>query len=261
MLEQSKIKKIKDCIYIIFKRTPIRIYDALYIRFERLSRIISGRFSKDGLKVIVVGPPRSGTSFLAGLIVRMGFYPGSTKMLKKATRINPYGFYELDMFCELDHDIIKKISGPIWEMPKLKKNWLSTIEDEKKIIKDTVDKYGIEIYKGNMLLVLSDLYYELYPNAKWIFITRNRESTVKSVKDALNVDKSSDDIEEVISEWMEMWKSSKAGKESLNLVYEDFFTDFEKQLDTLEEFLEAKLDDKKRDSCRDFFAPSNKKTD
>ena len=42
------------------------------------------------LRAIVTAPPRSGTSFLAGLLVQMGLSPGPEKWLKEADEHNPY---------------------------------------------------------------------------------------------------------------------------------------------------------------------------
>lgn len=252
------INKIKT-LYGILKNVLVDLNCVVSVFIERIFRKLTGKTRKDGLKVIIVGPPRSGTSFLAGLIVRMGFYPGPSKMLLEANKNNPYGFYEFKNLLDLDHRILEDKYGSIWNIPDFDCHWISDLVNEKNIVKKTVNKYGLEVYKGNMLIVLSDLYSELFPDAKWIFITRSKEETKRSIRDAWGSDKSDDELDELLERWLEIWNSSQAGKKSLKFNYEDFFKDIDGKINELESFLEIELTAKQRKDCKEFFKPRNEK--
>ena len=63
------------------------------------------------LKVLVTGPPRSGTSFLAGLVARMGLSPGPSAWLNPADEHNRYGYYECLPILKVEEEILKIIEN------------------------------------------------------------------------------------------------------------------------------------------------------
>ena len=178
-----------------FEKIPELIHSKAYIAMYEINKLIKkGIFpierayikkanykEKFPLKVIVTGMPRSGTSFLAGLIVRMGYSAGPVRWLKPADKHNIYGYYEcLPVFHEVTK-IKNKVNPDLYMNPQpFQSDWLKKSEKEIKRIMRIIEAGGIEIYKDTRLVVLADLFSYLYPEAKWIYIYRDIESTYKS---------------------------------------------------------------------------------
>lgn len=209
------------------------------------------------MQVIIVGSPRSGTSFLTGLIVRMGFDPGPLDSLRNADELNPYGYYENKHLMKIDHDLLRKFNGSVMNPPKLPENWIELCGKEKLEINQIVEKEGVEVYKGNMLVVLADLYDDLFPNAKWIFISRNSEEVARSM---LRADKSdehnSNYYAEVINKWSKSWEGAAVSKHCLNIKYEDFFYNPKKTIKELTFYLDKSLSQEELNICISFFKPN-----
>lgn len=213
----------------------------------------------DPMKVIIVGLPRSGTSFLTGLVVRMGFDPGPKSSLRAADELNPYGYYENSPLMKIDHQLLKKFNGNVMNPPNLPENWINKCADERLEIKRIVQEEGIEIYKGNMLIILADLYYDLFPNAKWIFISRKPEEIVRSMMDADNLHQHDNDyLFNLTSCWSQSWYKTKASKQCLNIKYEDFFYDSQKTIEQVAKYLEKELSQERLNTCMNFFKPNLK---
>lgn len=213
--------------------------------------------SQDSMKVIVVGLPRSGTSFLTGLIVRMGFDPGPKKLLRSANQFNPYGYYENMKLMKIDHDLLKKFGGKVMNPPELPKDWIKLCIKEQKKIRQVVDREGIEIYKGNMLVILADLYDVLFPNVKWIYISRNEDDIVRSLIAADNenmLDKKF--LYELITYWKRSWYKNKISKNCLEVRYEDFFESPEKTIRLIAKYLNHSMSKKEYKVSLDFFQPN-----
>ncbi|MDX2469595.1 MAG: sulfotransferase, partial [SAR324 cluster bacterium] len=158
------------------------------------------------MKVIIVGLPRSGTSFLTGLVSKMGFDPGPDDSLRPANEYNPDGYFENLELMDIDHKLLKKFGGDVTNPQVLPKNWLDQCEEEKKKIKEIVARNGVEIYKGNMLIVLADLYCELFPDAKWIFISREDDKVMQSMMkgDGVNV-RTKEVVQGLVTRRKELW--------------------------------------------------------
>ena len=75
------------------------------------------------LKVVITGPPRSGTSFLAGLVTGMGLSPGPKEWLKDADEHNPYGYFECLPLLYIEDDIFRKLGGSFGHIPEFPENW------------------------------------------------------------------------------------------------------------------------------------------
>jgi len=66
---------------------------------------------------IVAGPPRSGTSLIAGLLHRLGVSMGSEEDLFPANADNPTGYYEDINFVFLNDAILSEAGGSVWSPP------------------------------------------------------------------------------------------------------------------------------------------------
>ena len=85
-------KKINIIIYILSK--PI----IKFIKYGYLAQRIISIFKKDSIfskKIFVLGIPRSGTSFLTGALMKLGFDPGPQFWLKKLLNISDHCSYSM----------------------------------------------------------------------------------------------------------------------------------------------------------------------
>lgn len=207
------------------------------------------------LKVFITGPPRSGTSFLAGLVARMGLSPGPEAWLNKADEHNKYGYYECLPILKVEEEILKQLGGSYEDLPHFNRNWTANFTKEKNRIRKVVVCGGVEAYKGNRLLVLADLFHELFPEAKWIMMCRSEQDTYRS------------EWGQVLppSRWAEVrqkrfdrWHQSLASWHCLNMRYEDFHRDKLEATRRVAEFIGVSLGDQELGKCADFFMPSAK---
>lgn len=209
------------------------------------------------LKIIIPAFPRSGTSFLAGLIVRMGFNPGPEDWLKKSDEHNPFGYYECMPLLTLSRNILKKFGGDILKnIPDLPDDWLNTMEPEKQQILNLVNSGKIEIFKDAPMLIIADLYNELFPEAKWIVIQRDESETFKS---RFGTPLTYVEWEKINKTRLRKWQQTRPFSKALNLNYKDFLLDCRETIEKISTFLEVPLTTEQMKECVDFFKPSQRK--
>jgi hypothetical protein len=206
------------------------------------------------LKVIVPAFPRSGTSFLAGLIARMGLNPGPEHWLKKGDRHNRWGYYECLPLFKISRKILAKLDGDFFfNIPELPKNWSNQFEKEKQQILDIVNTGEIELFKDGPMLIIADLYDELFPDAKWIVINREPKATYRS---RFGKRISYEEWKEITGKRQRAWQKTRPFSRALNLHYLDFFTDLAGTIEKLASFLGANITERQKQSCFNFFQPN-----
>jgi hypothetical protein len=126
------------------------------------------------------------------------------------------------------------------------------LEAEKHEILKIVETGGIELYKGNRLLVLADLYDELFPEAKWIFIQRSIEETYTSRSGETL---SFEEWERITNERLRIWNSGRPSEQALYVDYRDFRFDMRRTASKIVAFLEIELSGSQMGLCIDFFRP------
>ena len=205
------------------------------------------------LKVIICGLPRSGTSFLTGLVERMGFNVGPKRWLKDNDKNNKLGYFECLPLNLLSEKIMDKYSADFISNLTLPKYWLeSAALSYGQKIKNIINSGRIDLYKDNRLLVIADLYVHLYPNAKWIFIQRSKSSTYKSRFGDIM---SEEQWRVVTEKRLAAWRHTAASSKALHLNYEDFSKMLPKQIEIISGFLNAKLSNYQIADCKAFFQP------
>lgn len=209
------------------------------------------------MKVIVTGLPRSGTSFLAGLIAKMGYRTGPESWLKPADANNRFGYYECVPLIHISERILAKLNGDFHRnIPILKDGWTNAFEAEKQEILHTVQKGRIELYKGNRLVVLADLYDDLFPDARWIYIQRDIVNTFQSrFGDAISFS----DWEVITQKRIDAWHRTGPSKKALNIHYEDFQKNMKSTLDKIVSHLDIMLTKQQYQTCMSFYRPRNRK--
>ena len=204
------------------------------------------------MKVIVTGLPRCGTSFLTGLIAKMGYSLGSRDTIKQGDEHNKYGYFEHMLLMNLSNSILGKLGGDfMMNIPAIQPGWSDVMTEEKSMIRKYVDDEGIELYKDNRLVLLSEIYDEIYPDAKWIYIKRDIVETFKS---RFGQKISMSQWEEITEKRVSGWRCSNVSKQALVVDYADFHDNFESTVSNIMEYLGAH--DVDMVELRSWFRPS-----
>jgi len=167
------------------------------------------------LKVIVTGFVGSGTSFTCQLASAMGFCPGIEKNLRTGDAVkHPTGFWEYSPLAEISAAILK----PKFENFKqgkvlLESDWRVRYAKELEQIRQIVEQDNVEIYKDVALIFLYEMYEYLFPDAKWIFTTRDARTL-----DASRVERQ--------RRQFELWNISAVSKKCLYVDYSEYQKDF-----------------------------------
>lgn len=186
------------------------------------------------LKIIVTGLPRSGTSFLTSLVHHMGFSVGNGQKLKPADKYNKTGYFEYLPLMKISDQIFNRLGNDFFtQLPELDNGWTRPFESEKQSILQCVQEDHIELYKDNKLVILADLYDELFPNAKWIFIERCIEETYRS---RFGQPLSIKQWEKITENRLTCWNKTKPSKKALYVKYSNFSNNFEHQVDEIAKF-------------------------
>lgn len=209
--------------------------------------------NEDILKVIITGLPRSGTSFLTSLVHKMGFSLGPQNWLVGADKYNRYGYFESIPLNRLSDKILKKLDSDFHEnLPILELGWIEKCSLEKRQIKNVVQNGNIKLMKDNKVIILADLYDELFPNAKWIFIQRDIEETYRSrFGDPLSFEQ----WQQITSDRLSIWQSSKPAQKALWFNYEDFKINIDQSIERLQAHLGIELTEAQLNDCRELFKP------
>jgi hypothetical protein len=204
------------------------------------------------LKVLVTGSPRAGTSFVTGLIHTMGLDLGPQEWLKSPDANNPYGYFECLPLMQISNAILQTLGGSFHDLPRLASGWTTAFEPEKSAIMNLVHKGNIELYKDNQLLVLADLYSEIFPHAKWIFIRRDVKETFAS---RFGVKMPFESWAVLTEQRMDAWNRSKPSSKALYIHYHDFSNDLDKTIRSIAAFIRVELTEQQMESCRVFYKP------
>lgn len=208
--------------------------------------------AQPSLRVIVTGLPRTGTSFLAGLVNRMGFSAGPEGWLKPADEHNRYGYFECVPLMQISDRVLSKLGGSFHQLPQFSPGWLDAFEAEKRQIRALVHAGNIEMFKGNRLVILADLYDQLFPEVKWIFIHRSVEETYQS---RFGDDMSFEEWRRLSEARLQRWEASQPASRALYVDYNDFRENLKETIAVVEDHLEVVLTAEQRASCVEFYRP------
>jgi hypothetical protein len=158
---------------------------------------------------------------------------------------------------KISRKILQKFGGDFLKnIPDLPDGWMNEVETEKQQIADIVHSGKIEMFKDAPMLIIADLYHELFPGAKWIVIHRDIHETFRS---RFGPKLSFTEWKEITNKrWSKWWQSRPASK-ALNINYADFVMDFQGSIEKISTFLEVELTAPLRQECREFFKPGERK--
>lgn len=233
----------------IARRALRRVYTSRPLRPYFRARYYRG---PRPLKVIVVGSPRAGTSFVTGMVQRMGFHLGPEQWLRPADTHNRHGYFECLPLTRLSLHILQKLGGDFHHLPRFEPGWQTSLEREKEMIASLVESGGIELLKDNHLLVLADLYADLFPQARWIYVLRDVQETYRS---RFGEHMSLDEWRTLSARRLALWHASRPASRALHLDYAEFKQDLASAIERVSTFLEIDLSPAQRRACMAFFQP------
>jgi len=205
------------------------------------------------LKIVVIGLPRSGTSFLTNLISTMGFDLGKKDWLKVGNEHNLDGYFECvplnaitnkilsDLRCDFHHNLPDIIDINNINISKYKNEIYKLASDS-----------GVEIYKDNKLTIMPDVYDNIFTNINWVYIERDVADTYKS---RFGNYISFNDWVDITNRRKKLWLDSSVSDKALKLNYNQLGKDLGHYIDVLSEYLNIKISDELKSECLSVFRP------
>jgi len=133
--------------------------------------------------IFIASPPRSGSSLTGLLLHSFGLWSGDTK---EANEFNPKGFYENLEISQLLIDYLREN-----DTENLGKRYQPLILDKtdssiREKIFDIVKSQGLKedqpwFYKDPKIAICRNLLVDAFPNAKWIWVNRSQDRTIRSL--------------------------------------------------------------------------------
>jgi hypothetical protein len=204
--------------------------------------------------VIVTGLPRSGTSVLCNIISQMGYSLGPREWLKPGDRNNPEGYFECLPLQAINNEIFRQLNGDFNEaLPELYYGWRRDFNWEKRSIRGIIKSGRIGLFKSNGLMVIGDLYGDMFPGAKWVHIQRKPEETYNS-RFGQYID--FDQWIKLTEERKKIWERSQVSQQALHLSYEELRTDVMGAISKISNFLQCPINDVERKQLGEIFKPA-----
>ncbi len=187
------------------------------------------------MKIIVTGNARSGSSFVTNLIhVLTEYNCGPTR---QGDKHNKFGYWENVELNNLNRSILNQLGlSYVSTQPSQYVDFSHPrFNDLKYHIKKASE--GIELYKDNVLMIMPELYQQIFPDAKWVYTSRSIESSYKS--------RFGDPLEEskynlIVENRLNTWKKFEISNIAKTVEYEKFDNDLEVAIQELADYLEVK---------------------
>lgn len=207
-------------LFVTLKNCRTIIMAALY-RLLLILSLLS--LSMAELQVLIAGPTRSGTSFLAYVVQQLGFQGGHVHAQPvthqvstiKGTHENGKLMHQED---RLLHYLHASVNKPPVALPD-KETQEQFCEGVQRIVKEE----GVEFYKSNRAPVIADLWHHCYPNIKWIWIQRNFEDRYQSRDRFMGQHKNDNAaFKAAHAAVLQAWTHSLPASKALHLTFEEF---------------------------------------
>lgn len=131
---------------------------------------------------IVAGPPRSGTSLIAGVLHKLGICMGVESEFLRANANNPSGYYEDSQMVFLNDAILEAAGGTVWTPPPQDRigQAASQYLDRLKFLLDKRSENGKWGWKDPRNCLTLEAYLP-HCNPKVIICYRNMDDTARSI--------------------------------------------------------------------------------
>lgn len=138
-----------------------------------------------GKTIVVLCPPRSGSSLLAGILSKLGVFMGDEKYLTRLKNVNPLGCYEDEDFKKLNYSLLADCGCNLNFSSAPKKEQILSLKGKyKNKINRLVAKrknYPLWGWKNvSWTPYTIPLLHQFLPNPHYIVLKRNMNSIVKS---------------------------------------------------------------------------------
>lgn len=243
--------KIYIIHYYLNKYFPRQCYN-LVLTAEWLLRTM--RLRKSKRLVLIYGEPRSGTSFITGLIHKMGFYAGPYVWLLNANQSNPDGYFECVPF---QNNLDKFIGNSEFNFENnLPEASLNLPKEVKLKIKSIVDNGNIELLKYNKFSLFADSISEVFPEALWIHVYRDPEAVYTSNNKFIG-GRNRDSFFKAYNKRLGLWKHSNISKRAIEINYSELVQqeDVLRLVIKLQSILSISLTDEQVNDCVSLFRP------
>jgi len=254
------MKTFKDKLYILHYIINKRFPKACYFTvksLERMAHLFGMRRRQK--RIFIYGEPRSGTSFITALLLRMGHYPGPYVWLLNANQHNPDGYFECVPFQDVLDDYIEQQNLNFEH--KLPNAPIQLPYDIEIKLKNIVMDGNIGLLKYNKFSLCADAIAKIFPEAIWIHVTRESEAAYQSNKKFMgNRDRTN--FFKAYNQRRNLWQQSRVSKRAFEV---NFSTLKEKKdvqilVDNLCVNLDMALDSKTMKHCVALFRPKSKRT-
>lgn len=246
-------QKIYIAHYELNKRFPKTCFITVQL-LEKVSKSIGLRNQKR--LVLVYGEPRSGTSFVTGLLNKMGLYAGPYVWLLNANQYNPDGYFECVPFQNTLDKYLEE-SGFNFEH-NLPKDQIKLPEHIQTKLKKIVENGNIELVKYNKFSIFADSISELFPEAIWIHVDRDEQDLFKSNSKFIG-GRDKESFFNALKKRKELWSQSKVSHSAFNINYSALKKneDIHKLVIQLQTRLKLDLSNKQIEQCVSFFRPKD----
>ncbi len=205
----------------------------------------------NNLKIIVVGLPRSGTSFLTNLISTMGFNLGAEDWLKKPDERNVDGYFECLPLSLITNRFLYDLNCDFhFNLPSRSDLESINVNNYADEIYNIVCSGNIEIYKDNKLTIMPDVFDKLFPDVYWVYIERPVLDTYQS---RFGKSMNFSDWVDITNRRKDLWLDSDVSKKALKLNYDQFKHNLSDCVDVISEYLNIKLSVSVKNNCLRLF--------
>lgn len=198
----------------------------------------------------VLGMARSGTSLTSMILNRLGVCFGPEEHLLKANVHNPKGYWEHQIFLEIDTEILSRFGGNWIDPPAFPPDWENTheLEDLKERARTAIEREftAMEMWgwKQATASLTLPFWQQLLPTMQYVICFRNPLDVAHSMQRFVGCS-----LEQGLYLWLIYTKLAlkhTSGQQRLFVFHEDWLNDWQEQLQRLSVFLgrsEAEQDD------------------
>lgn len=176
------------------------------------------------VEVIVAGCPRTGTSFTMSVMEALGYSVGDKKHHKTPDEHNPYGYYEDKDVMDKEIKVSNALGFKFADPQPVPINWYDKAWKEVDALKRTVNARGMQAIKPIRGWVLGDVWRYMFPEAKWVYTTRNARDTHRS---RFGKPVEYEQWANISNRRNAIFRRSNASKKALFVAYEDWGTCFD----------------------------------
>jgi len=212
------------------------------------------------LKVLVTGFPYSGTSFICHLISKMGFSPGPSEELSRASNQGDWDRWENKRMKRCLRRISSLGFGKAWHIDELVRIRMPKQEDQwGRTLRRYAKENGVEVFKDNYIPLVYRVF--LPCNAKCVVTRRDPEHLYRvrgRFRDRLqeaNLKISWEDFMRAYNYYYELVGHMAKEIPTLIVGYDDFKQDFDSELSRITRFLGIGLGKLDKNNLRAVFRP------